>query len=222
MRRALLTAVLATILAGCAVTQPRAPGRPDPAAADRLLARLWTELPGVWRVRQSVTFEGRGVKLAMQGFLELDTRGRRARLAGLDDLGVTLFTMTVTPAGMETGFLLPGPGRGDLPAVVASGVRRVYLDPLPDRADALLAGNGRSALVRGSGGRETTFTFGPEGLLVSAEAEGEGEAWRAEYGDYRDADGVPVPRSIVLEDRAADYRLSITQDEVRREIPGHD
>lgn len=212
MRRFLPIVIVLAVAASCA----RLP-EPGPSPAAALPDTLWLYGHGVWHLRQSVLFEQGGRRVPLQGFLELDTGRGTARLVGLDDLGLTLFRLTVTPQKVETASLSPALPRGEaFAAAVADGVRRVYLEPRPEQYDTLHSAAGTLRFGRDNRGRSFTLTLGTGGEVVLKEASGGGESWRVSYSDYRDAGGVLVPGIIVLEDGQAGWRLTIWQESAWR------
>ncbi len=211
LRLALGAAALGA-LGACAGAPPRPP---DQTAA--AVARAWTEAAGAYRLRQSALFELRGTRLPLVGVLALRPTAGWARLVALDDLGVKLFDLEVTPAAVTEHFVLPTlaryPGFG---AAVGASLRRLFLDPRPGPGDAPLAGQAHRT-ERREGDRRIRFTFGgPEDRWLATEVVGDGEEWRATYGDYRPVGATWLPGTAVLEDRAAGYRLTLWLEEAKR------
>lgn len=187
--RAALAAAL--LLAGCAVA-PR-------TQVAGVAAPAWMQAPELWRIRQIVLVERGEAKLPLQGMLELDTDARTVRLAALDDFGVTLFKLAVTPDGERVDYLLPVLPRGaEITSAVALSLRRIYLAP------------GAAA----PGGGEVVLEAGPDGRVATARPRGGGR-WQVWYDDYRDEDGVEVPRQIRYREKDG-AALTITQESVRR------
>jgi hypothetical protein len=175
-----------TLLCGCAV----APRQQGPSAAPP----AWLTTPAVWRIRQVVLIEIGAAKFPVQGLLEVDTAAGTARLAALDDFGVTLFRLSLDRAGEKVDFILPVVPRGeDVVRSVAASLRRVYLEAAGD-------GVHREA--------------GPDGGVASAHPSGN-DSWQVWYADYGDAGGVPVPRLIRYRERGG-ASLTIRQESVKR------
>jgi hypothetical protein len=184
--RAFASLAALTLLCGCAVAQrPSGPSAPPPA---------WLATPAVWRIRQVVLIEIGEAKFPVQGMLEVDTAAGTARLAALDDLGVTLFRLSLNRAGEQVDFILPLVPRGeDVVRSVVTSIRRVYLEPAGD-------GVFREA--------------GAEGSVASARPLGN-DSWQVWYAEYGDVGGVPVPRLIRYRERGG-ASLTIRQESVRR------
>jgi hypothetical protein len=220
MRRVLLVSLCLALLAGCApalpfASTPTAPTRQLTAQA--LIDPVWTG--EAWRIRQSALFEFRGARVPMAGFLLFDPRRRTARLVGLNDMGVKLFDLEVSPEGFQEHFLLPELGRyPQLTRAVADSVRRIFLAPQPEADDLLHIGSSDYRLSRSADGRQTTFLFGgPAAALLEKNSQGGGEDWRVRYFEYRPEGAFMVPGGILLEDRLAAYRLTLWLDEVKRD-----
>lgn len=188
MRRARACAALAglTLVCGCAAAQrPTGPSAPPPA---------WLTTPAVWRIRHVVLIEIGAAEFPVQGMLELDTAAGTARLAALDDFGVTLFRLSISRTGEQVDFILPVVPRGeDVVRSVASSLRRVYLEPAGD-------GVHREA--------------GPDGTVASARPLGN-DSWQVWYAEYGDVGGVPVPRLVSFKERGG-ASLTIRQESVKR------
>jgi hypothetical protein len=207
------------LLAGCAPAPPFAPTPMAPTrqlTAQELIEPLWTR--EAWRIRQSALFEFGGARVPMAGFLLLDPQGGTARLVGLNDMGVKLFDLEVFREGFREHFLLPELGRyPQMSRAVADSVRRIFLAPQPEIGDALHIGGRDYRLSRGADSH-TTFLFGGSGAtLLEKNRQGEGEDWRVRYFEYRQAGTFLVPGGILLEDRLANYRLTLWLDEVRKD-----
>lgn len=185
--------------------------------AAELAAADWRAVAGGWRIRQSGLFELRGLRLPMEGFLELDNDGRRVRLVALEGLGLKLFDLTVTVDGVQVHHLLPDLAKdARLAEAVAASVRRIFLAPRPDAGDRLEIRKRDYRLTR-PGGERVEFLFGGEPpLLLGTRVRGAGGDWRVGYYQYREAAGVPIPEGILLQDRRAGYRLTLWLESVKR------
>jgi hypothetical protein len=192
MRRPLpWTALLVLLLTGCAAVP-----RPETAT---IAPPAWLTKPAVWSFRQVVLIELGDVQFPVQGLLELDTAAGTARLAALDDFGVTLFRLTITRTDEHVDFLLPLVPRGaEVTRSVADSLRRIYLEPA----------------VAVPGGKGVSFENGTDGNVASASPRGNG-GWRVWCDAYRDAGGVSVPRLIRFQQRGG-ASLRINQESVRR------
>ncbi|MDX9710781.1 MAG: hypothetical protein RBT64_14650, partial [Trichloromonas sp.] len=138
LRQGIVGLCLALLLGGCA-TVPFDGPRLAPTrilTTTELLAADWRAAPGRWRIRQLGLFELRGLRLPMEGFLELDNDERRVRLVALEGLGLKLFDLTVTVDGVEVHHLLPDLAKDPrLAEAIATSVRRIFLAPRPGSGD---------------------------------------------------------------------------------------
>lgn len=196
-----------------------APPRPlPPEAAARVLADSWATDDQVWRLRQTALFEMRGAKVPLSGLLRLDNGRRQARLIGLNDLGVKLFDISVTPEGEEVHYLFPEltrfPGAGE---AIAASLRRIYLTPQPLPSDQVTAAGEGWRLQRQTAAGSIEFHFDRERHLRQKRTRGEGEDWRVRYADYRLAAGRELPGLAALDDFQGGYRLTLWLDEVKKE-----
>ncbi len=222
MRRPQLWIVLwlaAMLLGGCASVPFEAPrlGPTRELTVAELLEPFWLDEAAIYRIRQSGVFQLRGMKLPLEGFMELDAGHRRARLVALEGMGLKLFDLTVTAESVEVHQLLPDlrkhPG---LPEAVAESVRRIFFQPQPSRDDRLEIGT-REYRLRRAGPEELTFVFGGEPpLLLTKRSEGASGDWRIGYYQYRDMGGQQIPEGIFLQDQRGGYTLTLWLESVRR------
>jgi hypothetical protein len=218
MKSIVAASLCLALLSGCA---PALPFAPTPAAPTRsltvqeLIDPVWTR--EAWRIRQSVLFEFRGARVPMAGFMLFDPQAGIARLIGLNEMGVKLFDLEVFPDTFQEHFLLPELGRyPGLTDAVAESVRRIFLAPQPEVGDAMHIGGSAYRLGRNVDGRQTLFLFGgPGATLLEKSRRGDGEDWRVRYFEYRPAGEFLVPGGILLEDRLAEYRLTLWLEEVK-------
>jgi hypothetical protein len=219
LRQGIVGLCLALLLGGCASIPFEKPllSSTRVLTATELLAADWRAVPGGWRIRQSGLFELRGLRLPMEGFLELDNDGRRVRLVALEGLGLKLFDLTVTLDGMEVHHLLPDLAKDPrLAEAVAASVRRIFLAPRPGSGDRLEIRKRDYRLTRPDP-EQVEFRFGGEPpLLLETRVRGAGGDWRVGYYQYRETSGVPIPAGILLQDRRAGYRLTLWLESVKR------
>lgn len=217
MLRPLTGALLLACLASCAHGPfPEPPGvEVEPGlGAGALVRAYWPPPGGVFRVKQTAVLEIRGSRMPMLGVMELDTRTPRARLVALNDLGVKLLDITVTPSDTRAHYVLPGLDRqAGLVDVVAESLRRVYLTPPPAPEDSPAETPTRYRTLRRGTGMDLRYTFRGDPLRLYEKAAGPwGEGWTARFYEYR---GTAHPGGIVLHDTLAPYRLTLWLDEVR-------
>jgi hypothetical protein len=210
----LLTACSAPAPAPTPVIEPAPPG----LAAGDLAAAVWTARPQVLRLRQTARFSFRGREVPMIGMMELDTRRNEARLVAVDQMGVKLFDLGVSEDGVRENYLLPQLARYPrFGEAVAASLRRIFLVPEPEQADAVLETAEGYRLSGERDGGQVAFLFGGDPVrLLEKSAWGRKDDWRVVYLDYRTSPEGFFPGEIVLEDRRAGYRLDLRIDSVRQ------
>jgi len=181
-----------------------------------LLEPFWLGDTTVYRIRNSGLFQLHGMKLPLEGFMELDARNRRARLVALDGMGLKLFDLTVTAEGVEVNHLLPDLGKyPGLAEAVAASVRRIFFAPQPGVDDRLEIAAREYRLLR-DGADRTRFVFGGDPpLLLKKESVGPAGDWWVGYYQYRSWCGRQIPEGIFLQDRRAGYTLTLWLESVK-------
>lgn len=230
MRR--ISIALLLLLAGCA-SLPVNPGELAPAlpfaltelapalpsTAAALTGGLWSAGREILMVRQSALFELQGMRVPIAGIMKLDLGARRARLVGMNDMGVKLYDISVDAVSSRTHFVVPELARypGFAEAVAAS-VRRIFLAPAPAADDLLRLAPDSYLLSReDAAGGKLLFTLGgAQRQLLETSFRGRAESWRVRYYQYRTGQGGIFPGGIVLDDRQAGYRLTLWIESVEK------
>lgn len=222
MKKVLPLLVLFLSLGGCAKLVPfelPAPALTSPrVTATELASGIWTEPPGVYRMRQSVLFEFGGMRVPMTGMLQLDTRSRQVRLVAMNDMGVKLFDLSVSEQDSQEHYVFPElakyPGFSE---AVASSVRRIFLKPRVSGTEVFKRTEQIYGLERPYEQGRLYFSFGgPDARLLETNVDAEAENWKARYFEYRRSKEVNYPHGIVLDDRRAGYRLTLWLENVRK------
>ncbi len=211
--------LLALLLGGCASIPFESPrlGPTRELTATELLEPFWLDDAAVYRIRQSGLFQLHGMKLPLEGFMELDAGNRHARLVALEGMGLKLFDLTVTAEDVEVHHLLPElrkhPG---LAEAVAESVRRIFFQPQPSRDDRLEIA-ARDYRLRRVGSEALTFVFGGEPpLLLEKRSAGFSGDWRVGYYQYRQLAGRQIPEGVFLQDQRGGYTLTLWLESVKR------
>jgi hypothetical protein len=210
--------LLAVLLGGCASIPFETPhlGPTRQLTTVDLLGPFWLGHTAVYRIRQSGLFQLRGMKLPIEGFMELDANRRKARLVALEGMGLKLFDLTVTADTVEVNYLMPDlqkhPG---LAEAVADSVRRIFFQPQPSLADRLEIGS-RDYRLQRAGADDLSFVFGGEPpLLLEKRSVGLSGDWWVGYYQYRQLVGRQIPEGIFLQDRWAGYTLTLWLESVK-------
>lgn len=208
------------LLASCATARFPATEltRTRPTSARELLGGLWNSGAGSLILRQSALFELQGMRVPIAGIMKLDLAAREARLVGMNDMGMKLYDIFVTPSSSRAYFIVPDLARypGFTEAVAAS-VRRIFLEPQPALGDLLEVTPKSYLLTRESGAGKIRFTLGgAEAQLVEKSCRGRAESWRVGYYQYQRKLGRLFPGGIVLDDDQAGYRLTLWIESVEK------
>lgn len=187
-----------------------------PLTTAELLESYWLGAATVYRIRNSGLFQLRGMKLPIEGFMELDARRRSARLVALEGMGLKLFDLKVSADAVEVNHLLPDlrkyPG---LAEAVAESVRRIFFQPQPALGDRLKRG-GREYRLQRDGDDRVSFTFGGDPpLLLKKTGVGPAGDWWVGYYQYREQCGRQIPEGVFLQDRRAGYTLTLWLESVK-------
>jgi hypothetical protein len=211
--------LLALLLGGCTTIpfeSPRLVPTRELTAAE-LLEPFWLGDAAVYRIRQSGLFQLRGMKLPIEGFMELDAGNRHARLVALEGMGLKLFDLTVTAEAVEVHHLLPELRKhSGLAEAVAESVRRIFFEPQPSPDDRLEIA-ARDYRLRRVGSEALSFVFGGDPpLLLEKSSAGSSGDWRVGYYQYRQVAGRQIPEGIFLQDRRGGYTLTLWLESVKR------
>jgi len=177
----------------------------------------WLSGTNRYLCRQSGVLKLPWREVPLQGVMRLDGAQQEARLVAMDGMGVKLFDLTVTPDSSTVNYLLPLlEEHPQLPEVVASSVRHIFLSPRPTAADHLqtrCAGQPYRLISSQQSG--TVFTFAGDPIrLQSVHVDRAGENWQVDYFNYTHEESLWVPMMVVLDDE--NYRLTLWMEEVRQ------
>lgn len=186
--------------------------------AAELATGVWTQHPGVYRMRQSVLFELGGMRVPMTGLLQLDTRKQLVRLVAMNDMGVKLFDLSVSESDRQEHYIFPELARYPrFSEAVAASVRRIFLEPRINGSEVLRRSEQVYGLERPYRQGRLCFSFGgSEALLLETAVDAEDERWQARFFEYRHNAELNYPHGIVLDDSMAGYRLTLWLENVRR------
>ena len=223
LRRPLLGALLLLLLlvSGCAtVPFERTELTPVPQrSAAALAAGLWNAGSDRVLIRQSALFELRGMRVPIAGMMQLDLGAKKARLVGMNDMGVKLYDVSVDALSSQAQFVIPELARyPGFAEAVALSVRRIFLVPEPAPGDLLeLLPESYLMTRQSAAGAKLSFTFGgAEAQLLEKSSRGPAESWRVRYYQYQRRAGRLFPGGIVLDDDQAGYRLTLWIESVEK------
>lgn len=218
--RLLLTALL--LLVSACATVPFAPTELTPTVprtAAELSGALWNSGTGSLMIRQSALFEFEGMRVPIMGVMKLDLTAKRARLVGMNDMGVKLYDISVNASSSQAHSIIPDLARNPgFAEAVAASVRRIFLTPEPAADDTLERTSTNYLLTRknGAGGTVRFKLGGADAQPLEKSYRGPAESWRVRYYHYQRRQGNLFPGGIVLDDERAGYRLTLWIESVEK------
>ena len=184
----------------------------------QLLDRHWLCHPGTWRLRQGALLEIGSRKLPMEGLLLLDLGRQEARLLAMNEMGMVLFDLQVSPENQQMLRTIPPlqkiPG---LAEGVAQSLREIYLQPRPEASDQLETSGNSQTLWRPLGDGLLEFLFDCQGDLRQTRLQAETGDWRVVYDQYRNVGDSRLPGKLVLNDFRHRVKLTLWLQEVRQQ-----
>lgn len=191
---------------------------PQELSAGMVVADHWLAAADTWRLRQSALLELRGRKLALEGFMILDLAQQRLHMVAMNDMGLVLFELIVTPEGQELRRALsqlqqqPGLAEG-----IASSLRRIYLEPRPQKTDSAQMHKTSLRLWRPVANGDLSFVFDCDGRLRETRQRSATQEWQVVYENYQLIAERGVPEKIVMSDLQQAVTLTLWQREITLE-----
>lgn len=217
MMRQLLALGVLIFLAGCAATPRWAATEPctEELSGATLVAEHWLQQSDIWRLRQSALLEIRGRKIPLEGFMLLDLRRQEIRLVAMNEMGIVLFELLVTPTREQLLRAVPQlQQQGGLAAGIAESLRRIYLVPRPQTGDYQQQRSTDLRLWRVIADQEINFIFDCAGQLRQTLNRSPSSHWQVLYQNYRGVDGRLLPEKIEMNDFQQGVSLILWQREV--------
>jgi len=225
--RIVLIVGLAGLLFGCAPPLPFAAHKFEALpqlTSVQLLENCWLSGEQRYLCRHSGLLEVFGRKIPLDGVVKIDSMSNTARLVAMDSMGVKLFDISINAADYQVNYLLPQLAKHPkLPKMIATSVRRIFLQPQPRSQDIVRRLTDEYILKAADG--KTQFSFvGLPIRLRSKVRRSELENWRVDYYQYKDflpftgvVDSIAVwaPSGIVLDDSSG-FRLTLWIQELRQ------
>lgn len=207
------------LAAGCAhdpfgETPPVSLESVEPA---RLLEEFKAGLPEQFQLMNTVVFERSGMSFTAIGYLDIDRRENRFRVVCLNPLGVQLFELSGDRSSITTHSVLPPLMRfGDLPTVVGTDIRNIFLDLTP--ADTAQVWRSRTSISfwqpSAQGRMQYVFAGAGHDLVEKNYYENSEIVWSLSYHDYLELNGKRYPRGIVLVNHRHGYTLTVRHKEL--------
>ncbi len=190
-------------------------------SAGELQSRQWLQQEDVWRLRQGALLEIGMKKIPLEGFLRLDLKQRTARLVALNEIGLVLFDLQVSPESSQLMRAIPQlEKREGFTNGIAVSLRRMFLPPaFSDNAEIKGADNLQEISVTG-GGAQSEFRFDCHGDLRELTGTNGDQNWRVRYNDYGVHDNIPgfsLPEETIYYDRSHALKLTLWLREARQE-----
>lgn len=212
MKRLLSIVLLGLLLGACApaTLMPVAnKGCADDVAAE--VGNLWLQQEGEWRLRQSVLLEIAWKKFAIDGYLQVDPVAAKARLVGLNEMGILLFDLSLSRTQSSFSRAIPQLAEHpELAELIADSIRKLFF-----HAEELAALEMQLPAERSlsSADKSKRYSFDCAGRLSQILSTDDG--WTAEYNDYKDFGGSAIPQKIELSDSAKRLRLQLWTREIK-------
>ncbi|NVN97879.1 MAG: DUF3261 domain-containing protein [Geobacteraceae bacterium] len=181
-----------------------------------LVERYKSSLPETLNSLNSVVFDYAGIKFLGLGFIEIDRKNESFRVVCLNPMGVKLFDLSGDKIGTVTNFAIePMAKQGDIAALVAADIRRIYFNSVLEKYVELR--HGEHELLFGGGtpsGYLEHIYSGINGDLAEKRFyKDQFISWQVSYHDYRSIDGKRFPHGIVLTNYRDGYQLVIREKE---------
>jgi len=191
---------------------------PQELSAGAVVADHWLGAADIWRLRHSALLELRGRKLALEGFMILDLVQQRLHMVAMNDMGLVFFELIVTPEGQELRRALPQlQQQSGLAEGIASSLRRIYLEPQPQKTDSAQMDKTRLHLWRPVTAGDLSFVFDCNGRLRETRQSSSAQEWQVVYENYQLIAERGVPEKIVMKDLQQAVTLTLWQREIRLE-----
>lgn len=220
MLRVLVVCLLLS-LSGCVPESPEVQLLKD-CRADSTVAQLvannWLAQPSVWRLRQGALLEISRQQVPMEGFLRLDVKRQEARLLAMNEMGIVLFDLQVTPWNQTLMRAVPQVQEvGGLAQGVAQSLRHIFLESRPQADDHLDNYGSYQRLRRDIDGSPLEFVFDCLGDLRETRHVAEKGDWRVLYNQYQPFGRYRIPGEMIMHDRQHNVKLSLWLSEVKQE-----
>lgn len=188
------------------------------SSQQQMLTGHWLQQPAVWRLQQSALLELGPKKIPMQGFLQLDTAQREARLLAMNEMGLVLFDLQLDEQNHRLNRAIPQLQKQPGFAIgVAGSLRRIFLRPAPLASDQLQLRQTTQRLWRLLPGGSLGFVFSCEGELQETQQVADFGNWRVRYLDYQTFADQSIPQQIVFDDYQHGVKLTLWLQEAKRE-----
>ncbi len=207
-------------LAGCAgipfQKAERVPiGKIEPGEVKEQFALM---LPDRFQIISTIAFEYKGQSISFIGYSDIDTKGKKFIVAGLNQVGIKLFEITGESDKTELKFAIEDfTKKGNFAEAVAGDIRKIYFDRLPAGSLKAYKKKHEIVFVQDEPGAIMEFVFaGPGNLLVEKRCIVDNQTiWRVNYYEYRIENGKLHPGGIILENIKYGYKLIMRLKEIR-------
>lgn len=187
------------------------------SSADCAAALVRASFPKCFTVLSSVTFRYRGRSKTALCCTEVNADAGTFTAAGMTPLGMNLFEIRGTPAGVESVFMAPELDHQFNPAeYIGADIRKVYLDPLPVQATLNTRKTDGYIFAQPVQDGRLEYEIGgrPWVLIEKRRTDSRGLVWRVRYYEYAEASGAWFPEGVVVDHKRYGYRLIIRLKEI--------
>lgn len=219
MRR-FIASLLLLILAGCASMPFEKAEHVSLETSDPRIVvdRFKDRVADSFQLLNSIVFEYNWFTLSGIGYIDIQGKDGFYKVACLNQMGVKLFEFSGNRDGIISRFAIePLARKGDITALVAEDIKRIYFDRVPSPEARLIVRKHELIFRQRQGEGTLEYVFaGTGGHLVSKTYLEENRAlWRVSYYEYLEKSGKIHPGGIIFRDYRYGYRLIVKQKEIR-------
>ncbi len=220
MRILLLAFVTAALFSGCAAEVPFKPvaGITVESASPRSVLESYREtLPDDVRLLSSIVFDYGFFTVSGIGYIDINRASGRYKVACMNHLGVKFFEFEGDRTGLTSQYAIePLARQGNITAVVAEDIKRIYLDAVPGPEARARKTRSKVLFRERSGEGAVEYEFSGEGLDLARKTyrEDNRAVWRVAFYEYQTQNGKRYPRGIIFSNYRYGYRLIVRQKEI--------
>jgi hypothetical protein len=171
-------------------------------------------VPESFQLLTTVVFGYNGRTFSCIGTIEIDSKNRMFKVAGLNPMGVKLFEISGNNLGVTTHYAIAAITQyGDVGAAIGKDIRRIYFDLLPSQNAPVWKRKYKLIYRQSYDQGYLEFIFaGVDGDLIEKNYyENHQPIWCVSYYEYREQKGKRLPQGIIYVNYQYGYRLTVRQ-----------